>query len=34
MIETIEITINKKKYKYNKDISLFEIAKDLNDSFK
>ena len=34
MIETIEITINKKKYKYNKDISLFEIAKDFKDSFK
>ena len=34
MIETIEITINKKKYKYNKDISLYEIAKDFKDSFK
>ncbi len=34
MIETIEITINKKKYKYNKDISLFEIAQDFKDSFK
>ena len=34
MIETIEVTINKKKYKYNKDISLFEIAKDFKDDFK
>ena len=34
MIETIEVTINNKKYTYNKDISLYEIAKDFKDKFK
>lgn len=34
MIETIEVVINKKKYKYNTGISLFEIAKDFKDDFK
>lgn len=34
MIETIEVTINNKKYSYNKDISLYEIAKDFKKQFK
>ena len=33
MIETIEVTINNKKYTYNKDICLYEIAKDFQDKF-
>ena len=34
MIETIELIINKRKYKYNKGITLFEVAKDFKDDFK
>lgn len=34
MIETIDVMINNKKYTYNKDISLYEIAKDFKDKFK
>ncbi|MBQ6497105.1 MAG: nucleoside kinase [Bacilli bacterium] len=33
MIETIEVIINNKKYTYNKDIALYEIAKDFRDKF-
>lgn len=33
MIETIEVIINNKKYTYNKDIALYEIAKDFIDKF-
>ncbi|MBR2678193.1 MAG: nucleoside kinase [Bacilli bacterium] len=33
MIETIEVIINNKKYTYNKDIALYEIAKDFGDKF-
>ncbi len=34
MIETVEIKIGNKKYTYNKDTSLYEIAKDFKDDFK
>ena len=34
MIETIEVIIDKKKYIYNKDITLYEIAKDFKNNFK
>ena len=34
MIETIEIKINKKKYTYNKDVCLYEIAKDFKEEFR
>ena len=34
MIETVEVTINNKKYSYNKDTSLFEIAQDFKNDFK
>ncbi len=34
MIETVEIIINKKKYKYNKETTLYEISQDFKDNFK
>ena len=34
MIETVEVIINKKKYSYNKDTSLLEIAQDFQDKFE
>lgn len=34
MIETIDVKINNKKYTYNKDITLYEIAKDFEKNFK
>ncbi len=34
MIETVEVIINKKKYTYNKDTSLLEIAQDFKDKHK
>ena len=34
MIETVEVTIKGKKYTYNKDTTLFEIAQDFKDDFK
>ena len=34
MIETVEVIINNKKYTYNKDTTLFEIAQDFKDDFK
>ena len=34
MIETVEVIINNKKYNYDKDTTLFEIAQDFKDDFK
>lgn len=34
MIELVEVIVNDKKYKYNKDITLQEIAKEFQSSFK
>ena len=34
MIDTIEVTINKKKYKYNKDVSLAEIYTEFEQDFE
>lgn len=34
MIETVEITINNKKYNYSKDITLQEIYKEFQDEYK
>ena len=34
MIETVEVTINNKKYTYDKDTKLYEIAQDFKDDFK
>lgn len=34
MIDTIEVTINKKKYKYNKDVSLSEIYTEFEQDFE
>ncbi len=34
MIETVDVIINNKKYKYNKDITLQEIAKEFQSNFK
>ena len=34
MIETVEVTIGKKKYKYNKETTLLEIAQDFKDKFR
>ena len=34
MIETVEVTINGKKYTYDKDTKLYEIAQDFKDDFK
>ena len=34
MIGTIEVTINNRKYQYNKDVTLEEIAKDQQKHFK
>ena len=34
MIETIELIVNKKKYVYNKDTTLYEMAKDFQDEYK
>ena len=34
MIETVQVIINKKKYTYNKDTTLLEIAQDFKNNFK
>ena len=34
MIETIEVIVNKKKHVYNKDTTLYEMAKDFQDEYK
>ena len=34
MIELVEVIVNDRKYKYNKDITLQEIAKEFQSSFK
>ena len=34
MIETIEVIVNKKKHIYNKDTSLYEMAKDFQGEFR
>ena len=34
MIETVNVTINDKKYKYSKDVTLLEIYKEHQTEFK
>ena len=34
MIETVDVTINDKKYKYSNDVTLLEIYKEHQTEFK